>query len=931
VRSLRRFLARLVSLATRRQEEERLREEIEAHLAFQTAENVKAGLPSTEARRQAMLKFGAVEAIKEDYRDQRGLPFVEALLYDTRYALRRLRKSPAFSITVVLTLALGIGATTSIFTLFYDVLLKSLAVANPAELYRLGKEARCCYWGGYSQEDEFSLVSYDLYKHFRDHTQGFAELAAFQASDPLLGVRRSGSAEAAQSYPGEFVSGNYFTMFGVRAYAGRLLTSTDDRPGAPAVAVMSYRLWQQYGSDPSIVGAVFSIDDTPFTIAGITPPSFFGDTLRSNPPDFFLPLNAVTLVPQADAGDINQPDQYWLDLIGRIGPGAKPTSVESHMRVELKQWLRSHWSEMSANDRAKFPEQTLFLRPGGSGITSMREEYEHWLKILMLVSAFVLLIVCANVANLMLVRGLQRRREISVSVALGAHASRLVRQALTESILLSLAGGVTGLVVAFAGTQLILHFAFPSAPGVAGIPINASPSMPVLFFAFGVSLIAAVAFGIAPAWMTTRVDPIEALRGASRSTTRKGSLPRKTLAVLQAALSLVLLAASGLLTAALHRLENQRFGFLQEERTIVRINPGLVGYEPNQFTTLYDRIRDSLSSIPGVSAAAICQYSPLSGDIWATSVWVNGRPAPGPKEDNVENMVYWDRVTPGYFHAIGTQIIEGRSISEEDTATSQHVAVINEAFAHKYFNNENPIGQYFGRPDLGSPGLYEIVGVAQDARYLDFDFDKPIGPFFLLPEAQHDVVPNTGADSNPGSHHLHDIILVTRPGATVSSAQIRQAMVSVDPRLPIVSIGTLREQVSDQFRQQRLIAQLSSFFGILSLVLASIGLYGVTAYNVGRHTTEIGVRLALGATPPQAAALVVRGAFALVAIGLVVGFPLALAVGRFLGSQLYGLNPYDPAATLLAILTLSFSTLVAALVPALRASRISPSEALRAE
>jgi predicted permease len=929
--SVRRLASRLANFVTARRNDDRLKEEIEEHIALQTAENIRAGLSPTEGRRQARLKFGPVESMKEDYRDRRGFPFVEALLYDARYAMRRLRKSSAFSITVVLTLALGIGATTSIFTLFYDVLLKSLAVANPAELYRLGKESRCCYWGGYSQEDEFSLVSYDLYKHFRDHTHGFAELSAFQASDPLLGVRRSGSSGPTQSQTGEFVSGNYFTMFGVRPYAGRLLTSTDDRPSAPAVAVMSYRLWRQYGSDPSIVGAVFDIDNTPFTIVGIAPPSFFGDTLRSNPPDFFLPLNAGTLMPQADAGDLNQPDQYWLDLIGRIRPGANPASIETDMRLELKQWLRSHWSEMSANDREKFPEQTLFLRPGGSGITSMREEYEHWLQILMMVSAFVLLIVCANVANLMLVRGMQRRREISVSVALGARASRLVRQALTESVLLSLAGGIAGLAIAFAGTRLILHFAFPSARGVAGIPIDASPSMPVLLFAFGVSLIAAVAFGIAPAWMTTRVDPIEALRGASRSTARTGSLPRKTLVVFQAALSLVLLAASGLLTAALHRLENQPFGFLQEQRTIVTINPGLVDYQPKQFTPLYARIRDSLSRIPGVSAVAICQYSPLSGNNWGTVVWVNGRPAPGPGDDNVESMVYWDRVTPGYFHAIGTQIIKGRGISEEDTAASRHVAVISEAFAHKYFNNENPIGRYFGRPELGSPHLYEIVGVAQDARYLDFDFDKPIAPFFFLPEAQHDAVPKTGADSNPGSHHLHDIVLVTRPGAAVSSAEIRQAMTSVDPRLPIVSIGTLQEQVSGEFRQQRLIAQLSSFFGMLSLVLASIGLYGVTAYSVGRRSTEIGVRLALGATPAQAAAMIIRGAFALVAIGLVVGFPLSLAAGQFLGSQLYGLNPYEPLVTLVAVLTLAISALVASLIPALRASVISPSEALRAE
>jgi predicted permease len=414
-----------------------LRTEIEEHLALQTAENVRAGLSPVEARRHAVLKFGAVEAMKESYRDQRGLPFMETLIQDTRHALRRLRNAPAFTITTVLTLALGIGATTSIFTLAYAVLLKSLAVANPSELYRLGKEARCCNWGGYAQAKEFSLVSYDLYKHFRDNTKGFAELAAFSADEPLFGVRRAGSAEAAQSYPGEFVSGTYFAMFGIRAYAGRVLTARDDQPGSPPAVVMSYRLWRdRYGSDPSVIGSAFNLDGKLFTVVGITPPSFFGDTLRSNPPDFFVPLNPEPLLD----GDLNTPNNHWLELIGRIQPGAKAASIEAEMRVELKQWLLSHWGEMTANDRAKFPEQTLFLSPGGAGITGMRDEYEHWLQILMVVTGFVLLIVCANVASLMLVRGLERRRQISLSMALGAGAPRIVRQALTESILLSSLG-----------------------------------------------------------------------------------------------------------------------------------------------------------------------------------------------------------------------------------------------------------------------------------------------------------------------------------------------------------------------------------------------------------------------------------------------------------------------------------------------------------
>ncbi|MGO8790869.1 MAG: ADOP family duplicated permease [Terriglobia bacterium] len=927
MRTLRRFLKRLVSWASTRQDEERLKSEIQEHLALQTAENLRAGLSPVEARRQALLKFGAVEAIKEDYRDQRGLPFAEALFQDTRYALRRLRKSPAFTVTVVLTLALGIGATTSIFTLVHAVLLKSLAVARPAELYRLGKESRCCYWGGYSQENEFSIFSYDLYKHFRDNTQGFAELAAFQAGGSLFGVRRSGGKEAAQSYHGEFVSGNYFTMFGIRGYAGRLLADGDDQAGAPPVAVMSYRLWQQqYGSDPSVIGGAFNLDDQPFTVVGITPPGFYGDRLRDTPPDFFLPLASESLV--GAAGDINQPDQYWLDLIGRIRPSAAPASIEADMRVELKQWLRSHWDDMSANDRASFPEQILFLRPGGAGITSMREEYEHWLQILMMISAFVLLIVCANVANLMLVRGMERRRQISLSMALGAQASRLVRQALTESIWLSLAGGAAGLAVAFAGTRLILHFAFPHVAGMGSVPISASPSMPVLLFAFGVSLISGIAFGITPAWMATRVDPIEALRGSSRSTARTGSLPRKTLVVFQAALSLVLLAASGLLTSVLHRLENQNFGFAQDRRTIVHIDPGLAGYQLEQLTTLYGRIHDSLLSVPGVSAVAICQYSPLSGNNWGAGVWVDGHPAPGPHDDN---LAFWDRVTDGYFDAIGTHILAGRGISEQDTATSQHVAIINEAFARKFSKGEGPIGKYFGQSDMGASRQYEIVGIAQDARYLDFDLDKPVGPFFFLPEAQHDVLPNTGADGDPGSHFLHDIVIVSRPGANLTSAQLRQAMASVDPNLPIISIRTLREQVAGQFTQQRLIARITSLFGILSLLLASIGLYGLTAYNAGRRTNEIGVRVALGASRGQVVALVLRGALGLVAFGLVVGLPLTFAAGRFLGHQLYGMNPYDPVVISVAVMTLGFSVLVASLIPAIRASLVSPLEALRAE
>ncbi|HXR78977.1 MAG TPA: ABC transporter permease [Bryobacteraceae bacterium] len=927
MRGLRRFLKRVTAWTRRSQDEQRLRAEIEEHLALQAAENLRAGLSPVEARRQAVLKFGAVEAMRESYRDQRGLPFLETLLRDTRHALRSLRKAPAFTITTVLTLALGIGATTSIFTLVHAVLLKSLPAANPQELYKLGKEPRCCYWGGYSQEKEFSLVSYELYKHFRDNTKGFAELAAFSAVEPLFGVRRGGRAEAAESYPGEFVSGNYFTMFGIRPYAGRALTAGDDRVNAPHVAVMSYRLWQQrYGSDPSVIGSIFDLNDKPFTVVGITPPGFFGDTLRNNPPDFFLPLNTEPFA-ESDA-DLYTPDNNWLELIGRIQPGASPASIEAEMRVELKQWLRSHWGEMNANDRARFPHQTLYIMPGGAGITSMREEYEHWLQILMMVTGFVLLIVCANVANLMLVRGMDRRQQISLSMALGAQAPRLVRQALTESILLSFLGGAAGLAIAFAGARLILQFAFPTVDGMAGIPISASPSVPVLLFAVAVSLIAGVSFGIAPAWMATRVDPMEALRGASRSTLRAGSLPRKSLVVFQATLTLVLLSAAGLLTATLHNLENQNFGFDRERRIVANMNPGLAGYGMQQFPPLYRRIHDSLSSIPGVDSVALCTYSPQANNNWGAGVWVDGHPAPGPNDDN---FAFWDRVTSGYFDVIGNRISKGRGIDEQDTAASRHVAVVNEAFARKFFKNEDPIGKHFGRDSLGSR-QYEVVGIAKNARYLHFNLGKPVAPFFFLPETQHDFPPQAGStEVSPGSHMLHDIVILTKPGASLSVARIRQAMASVDPNLPIISIHTLKDQVASQFTQQRLIARLTSFFGILSLVLASIGLYGVTAYNAACRTNEIGVRMALGADRGHIVNLVLRGAFALIALGLIIGLPLTFAAGKFLGNQLYGMNPYNPMVTFVAVVTLGLSALVASLIPAFRASSISPLEALRAE
>jgi len=471
-----------------------------------------------------------------------GWVWVDQLRQDVHYSLRQLRKAPAFTLTATLTLAIGIGATTAIFTLIHAVLLKSLPVVRPEQLYTLGEAKHVGQYTG--SEVDWDIFSYDLYTYLRDLTDGFQELAAFQGDPRRVGVRRTGDPRSAESMIAEYVSGNYFSMFGVPAFGGRAITPEDDHAGAPPVAMMGYRAWQEkYASDPSVLGASFALNGTPVTIVGVAPPGFFGDALRGNPPDFWIPLAAEPAVGRA--GLVNTPQLHGLYLMGRIKPGAEPAAIEAQMQVELQQWLTGRLPTQAA---AQIPHQTLHLRPGGSGIGLMRAPYPTGLELLMGISAFVLLIVCANVANLILVRGLARRRQTSIGLALGASRARLVRQALTESITLALIGGSAGVVLAFAGTRSLIS---PVFAGGSAAPMSATPDLAVLAFAFASSLLSGVVFGIAPAWSANRADPIDALRAGSRLITTGRSLVQRALAVTQAALSLALLVASGLLAESL--------------------------------------------------------------------------------------------------------------------------------------------------------------------------------------------------------------------------------------------------------------------------------------------------------------------------------------------------------------------------------------------
>jgi len=852
---------------------------------------------------------------------------VNNLFLDLRYAVRQLRKSPGFAITAVVTLGLGVGATTAIFTLVHAVLLKSLPVAKPEELYRLGDKVHCCNWGGYTQWGEFSLFNNELYRRFRDNTPAFSDLAAFQGGGAGLGVRRVGSSQPAETRNGQFVSGNFFKTFGVGAWAGRVLTDDDDRPEATPFAVMSYHAWvTKYASDPSVVGAAFQFNGIPFTVVGVAAPGFFGAELRDSPADFWMPLSAELLIGGKRAR-LNLPDTNWLDIIGRVRPGTDPKALESQLKLELRQWQTSHLADMGNLDKEYLPKQAFHLTPGGAGVTGMREEYEDGLRVLLVAAGCVLLIACANLANLLLARGLRNRQQTSVRVALGASRGRLVTKALVESLLLALMGGAAGLGLAYSGTRLILHLAFSGPESY--VPIEASPSIPVLVFAMAVSFLTGICFGIAPAWLTSHAEPVEALRGANRSTAHGERWPQKVLVITQAALSLVLLSVAAMLGQSLRNLEHQKFGFEVKDHYLAAIDPSRAGYQPEQLDLLYRRLIDRLQRIPAVKRVAGATYAPMSGDSWNEGIRVQGKPEPHSGDDWDAT---WTRVTPGFFATLGNPIVMGRPVTKQDTATSPLVAVVNEAFAQKFFKGENPIGKHFGLNEMSHAGDYEVVGVAEDMRYITYNLKDPDRPMFFLPAVQHTKYTKEAeiAGEN-GAHYLTDLVLSVSGKPDHLDTQVRHAISEIDPNLSLIDFTDYEEMLHRDFSQQDMVAKLTLMFGALALVLAAVGLYGVTAYMVEQRTSEIGIRMALGADRGTVLKMVLRAAFSQIGIGLAIGVPAAIGAGRLITNQLYGVKPYDPVVLVLAVLALGGAALTAATIPAQRAAATNPMNALRSE
>ncbi len=840
------------------------------------------------------------------------------------YAFRQLRKSPGFALTVIVTIALGIGANTAIFTLVHAVLLKSLPVVDPKTLYRIGDTDNCCVNSGYENDDgDFDLFSYELYRRFRDNTPEFEQLAAMQSGQNTMNIRRA--SEPAKPVETEYVSGNYFSTFGIGAFAGRVLSDNDDTAGSAPVAVMSYREWQsEYGGDASIVGSTFYIQGRPITIVGIAPPGFFGDRIRSRPPGIWIPLALEPLI-EREGTILHVVQSNWLYVVGRLKPGVSIGPLQEKLSISLRNWLLTQ-EEYTHNGRSSLiPKQHVVITPAGSGIQNLQQETGKGLYLLMTLSGLLLLIACANVANLLLARGTTRKAETSIRMALGAARGDLIRHMLSESILLACLGGLVGLAVAYGGTRIILALAFPRAHN---LPISTSPSLPVLGFAFLLSLVTGMVFGIVPAWISSHSDPAEALRGVSRTTRDHSSLPQKSLIVIQAALSLLLLVGAGLLTKSLNNLQHQNFGLQTANRYVVHLDPAGAGYTPEKLPALYQALEQRFGSLPGVQSVGLALYSTLEGNNWSESVYVEGRPEPPPTE---HHSASWDRVSPGFFETVGEPVIRGRAFTDADTATSQMVAVVNQSFVKKFLPNEDPIGRHFGIFEHRFAGTFEIVGVVADAKYSEPR--QKIKPMYFRPLTQQleGVTQANDVMAEQRSLYINSITLLFKSPPQNVDAMVRRTLADVDPNLTVIDLRSLDDQIGENLGQERLIARLTMLFGILALALAAVGLYGITSYSVARRTGEIGLRMALGADRAGVLRLVLGGAFIQIALGLAIGIPIVLLAGRLVADQLFEVRPYDPLSLTIAVVVLSLAGALAGFIPAARAASIDPMKALRTE
>jgi predicted permease len=891
-------------------------DEIKQHLEEKIEELVAGGMPRREAAHAARREFGNVFLVEYDSRAVWRWPTTESFFADLRYALRMLRKNPGFTCVAVLTLALGIGANTAVFTLLDGVLLSRLLVKNPQELVLFSDDPSEGILTG-TETGHWYAFSYPDYLHFRERNESFQDLCAFQEGRNRVRVHMAG-AKAGSSMEwarGKLVSGNYFELLGVRAILGRTLAAEDDRSETLPAMVVSYAYWKRrFNSDTSLVGKVLEINDLPLTIVGVAPPEFFGESFNSIP-DFWLPISMQPQVMQRSS-ILYDSSAHWLNIMGRLRAGVKRQQAQTGVSMQLRQMLSAQaGSKIPADIRQDIDSSYIQFTPGDKGISALRVQYSEPLQILMAVVGLTLLIACANVANLLLSRASAREKEISVRLALGASRARLTRQLLTESVLLALLGGAFGVLFAQWGAGILL-----SRVAGNGTPLRVSPNIIVLSFTAAVSVLAGILFGIFPALRASRADLHAVMKGAGPAPGVAGLRLgfANGLVIFQIAASLVLIVSAGLFLRTLMNLMSQELGFDKGHVLIVGMDPRVAGHTPDQMNSLNRLLLERLEALPGVRSVSYEYTSPLSGSESSGAFSIEGMP-PRPHK---EMGLHRNAVGPHYFETVGIPILLGRGIEPRDSEGAPHVAVVNQAMVNKFLAGQNPIGKRFseGGPDFDGKKAFEIVGVSADARF--YSLREQVPPMAFVSASQLE-----GSDYVFG----RDIDIRATGDPRTLETDVRRVIGQAAPGLPLTSVRPLEEQVSGHLALDRTITGVSSTSSGLGLLLACIGLYGTMSYRVSRRTSEIGIRMALGAQRGNVLWTVMRECLFLIGIGLLVGVLLALTVTRMIANQLFNLSPMDPLTMALAAFFLAAVGAIAGFAAARRASCVDPVVALRYE
>jgi predicted permease len=884
-------------------DEERTRE-LESYLEQETDDNIARGMRPDEARYAARRKLGNVTRIREEIYRMNTIGFLETSWQDMRFGARLLRLNPGFTAVALLSLGLGIGANTAIFQLLDAVRLRTLPVKDPQELAEIQIDERRNATGSFTGGRP--MLTNPLWEQIKGRQQAFSGMFAWGGA--RFNLAQAGEARYAQ---GLWVSGDFFNALRVPPVLGRVMAASDDQRGCPSpAAVISYAFWQrEYGGEPSAVGRALLLDGHPFEVVGVTPPSFFGVEVGKSY-DVAIPLCAEPIIRGQNSG-YDKRDVWWLAAIGRLKTGWSLEKASAQLAsISGGIFQETVSPRYNAEDTKTYRAFKLRAFPAGTGVSNLRRTYESPLTLLLAITGLVLLIACANLANLMLARATAREREIAVRLAIGASRGRVVRQLMAESLLLAAIGAVVGAVVAQGLSRFLVSFL---SAGANRVFLDLEPDARVLAFTAGLAVLTCLLFGLAPALRATGAAPGTVMKASGRGLTdsRSRLSLRRSLVVVQVALSLVLVFGAVLFTRTLHNLMTLDPGFGQEGLLITDLDLRPMHVPPERRLALYREVEDRLQQARGVAASASVYIVPVSGAGWNNRIVIGGAVQ--------KTYPNFNRVSPGFFRTVGTPLVSGRDFDDRDTRESPPVAIVNQSFASAYFPNQDPLGRSFQVEEPpGEPRpFYEVIGVVKDTKYRDLR--DPFGPLAFLAEAQ---------DPDPGPFMSLLVRSNTELAALIPS--VKEAVISVAPAVAI-DFKVFKTQLRESLLRERLMATLSGFFGALATLLATVGLYGVMSYSVARRKGEIGLRMALGADRGDVIGMVMREAGTLLAGGVVVGTALALLAARAAGALLYGLQPGDPATLAMAVAALTTVAAAASYLPAERAARLEPTAALREE